>query len=478
MNKDCPICRSEGFQARNRVLLRHGQHSVVATLLQVQDGLFAHDEAALSEAAWRKLGVEEGDILTATHPQPLESLGAVRAKLYGRTLDAGQLGAIIQDISNERYSDVELATFVAAMASQPCDRDEVTALTAAMLDAGEQLQWDKAVVADKHCIGGLPGNRTTPIVVAIAAAAGFVIPKTSSRAITSPAGTADVMETMTEVDLTIEQMRAVVEREGACLAWGGSVRLSPADDIIIRVERVLDIDSEAQLVASVLSKKLAAGATHVLLDIPVGPTAKVRSEEAGQSLAMNLEAVGERFGLNVQTALTNGSEPIGRGIGPCLEARDVLSVLRGETDAPRDLVLKSIDLAARLFAMISGNDQAAERRRAEELLSSGQALAKFLAICEGQGGFREPQTAPLRHPVIATSAGTVTHIDNRLLARAAKLAGAPAAPSAGIEMQVELGDPVLGGDPLFFLHGETPGELEYALEYIRRNADMITVTLA
>ena len=172
-----------------------------------------------------------------------------------------------------------------ACAGDRLDIRETIDLTAAMVEVGEKLSWGVDRVADKHCVGGLPGNRTSMIVVPIIAAAGLLIPKTSSRAITSPAGTADVMETLTRVDLDIADIRKVVEREGGCIAWGGAVRLSPADDILIGVERPLDFDSEGQLVASVLSKKIAAGSTHVVLDLPVGPTAKLRDAEAAARLA-------------------------------------------------------------------------------------------------------------------------------------------------------------------------------------------------
>jgi thymidine phosphorylase len=313
-------------------------------------------------------------------------------------------------------------------------------------------------------------------VVAIAAASGLMIPKTSSRAITSPAGTADVIETMTRVDLGLGEMKEVVRRWGGCLAWGGSVRLSPADDIIIRVERVLDVDCEAQLVASVLSKKLAAGATHVLLDIPVGPTAKVRSTESAQALSDNLIAVGERLGLIVKPFLSDGSQPVGRGIGPALEARDVLAVLRNDANAPADLRLKSIQLAAQLLSLVRGCAEDHAIEEATSLLDQGAALKRFLDICEAQGGFGEPPSAPLQVDVVAREGGRITSIDNRLIARAAKLAGAPTAPSAGILMNVRLGDAILEGDCLFTLHAETAGELDYALAFVAANPDMIGIS--
>lgn len=335
-----------------------------------------------------------------------------------------------------------------------------------MVAAGERLDWGHSPIADKHCVGGLPGNRTTPIVVSIIAAAGLTIPKTSSRAITSPAGTADVMETMTPVALGIEQMRKVVQREGGCFVWGGSLALSPADDMLIRVARPLDLDSDAQLVASVLSKKIAAGATHSVIDVPVGPTAKVRSDEDYRRLKELLEQVAQACGLNVQVVRSVGTQPVGRGIGPSLEARDVLAVLQGAAHAPRDLGSRAVVLAGGLLEFCGNSKPGSGEAIAHRLLASGAAWAKFQAICEAQGGLREPTSSHLREPVLAQRDGLVRAIDSRRLARVAKLAGAPTAPAAGLELHVRLGDRVEKGMPLFFLHAEAPGELNYALEYL------------
>ena len=227
--------------------------------------------------AAQQIVVQGGEPLQIRHPPVLQSLRHIRAKTYGERLDYPQLLAVMRDVAAGRLSDLHLASFVTACVGDRMDRQEVIDLTRAMVDVGERLQWPFDTVVDKHCVGGLPGNRTTPIVVAVAASLGLVMPKTSSRAITSPAGTADVMETLAPIDLDVPSMRRVVESEGACIVWGGSVRLSPADDVLIRIERALDMDPQGQLIASVLSKKIAAGATHVVLDLPVGPTAKVRS---------------------------------------------------------------------------------------------------------------------------------------------------------------------------------------------------------
>ena len=276
MHRDCPVCHSEGFEAQSRVEVALNGRTIVATLNVVTGDFLSPEEAGLSEAAWRLLRPADGDKAHLRHPKPLESLGHVRAKVYGKRLDAAAFDAVIADVAAGRYSDLQLAAFVTACAGNGLDLHETVALTRSMVGAGERIAWDEGVVMDKHCVGGLPGNRTTMIVVPIVAACGLRMPKTSSRAITSPAGTADTMETLAPVDLDVAQIRRVVGRTGGCIAWGGAVRLSPADDVLIRVERPLDLDSPGQLVASVLSKKAAAGATHVLIDMPVGLTAKVR----------------------------------------------------------------------------------------------------------------------------------------------------------------------------------------------------------
>jgi thymidine phosphorylase len=475
MHRDCPVCRSEGFEALARVRVAHSAHDIVATLNVVTGDLLGPDEAALSDAAWELLGARDGDAVEVTHAPPLTSMRHVRGKIHGRRLDGAAFREVIGDVAAGRYGDVHLAAFVAAGAAGGLDHEEMVHLTNAMVEVGERINWGRSPILDKHSVGGLPGNRTTPIVVPIAAACGLTVPKTSSRAITSPAGTADAMETLAPVELDLPAIRRVVEREGACLVWGGAVRLSPADDVLIRIERPLDLDAEGQLVASVLSKKIAAGSTHVVIDMPVGPTAKVRSGAAARRLAGHLAAVGRSLGLEVDVVRTDGTQPVGRGIGPALEARDVLAVLRGDASAPADLRDRAVLLAGRLLE-VGGAAAAGEgRSTAAETLADGRAWRKFVAICEAQGGLREPPRARHVSPVEAGAAGTVAAVDNRRLARAAKLAGAPRSPAAGLLMHARIGDRVARGQPLFSLHADAPGELSYALEYLGRNPDVVKV---
>jgi thymidine phosphorylase len=470
-----PVCRSEGWMAQSRVEVTYDGQSIVATLNMTSGDLLAPEEAGLSEVAWLHLGAREGDFVRLSHAPPVDSMSHVRTKAYGGHVDAAGIDEIVRDIGAGRFSDIELAAFVTAFAAAQPTVDECVSLAQAMVVNGERLYWGHAPIVDKHCVGGLPGNRTSMIIVPIVAACGLTIPKTSSRSITSPAGTADAMETLAPVDLDIAAMRRVVEQEGACIAWGGRVRLAPADDVIIRVERPLDFDSPMQLVASVLSKKVAAGSTHVVIDIPIGPTAKVRSASDAASLEALIVAVSAALGVTVRAVQTDGRQPVGCGIGPALEARDVLAVLRGEPSAPKDLRDRALLLAGEVLELGEGATKGAGRARACEVLESSAALRKFEAICQAQGGMREPPRAAFTDVIAATQIGRIAAIDNRRLARIAKLAGAPRAPASGLEIHVELGDVVRRDQPLITLHAETRGELEYAKRYLAANPDIIAL---
>lgn len=475
MRSDCHVCTSEGFTALTRVVVRHNRRSIIATLNVIHSNLLHHNEAGLSTEAIRRLQVKDGDVVSISHLQPIPSVGLIRAKMYGKELGESEFEQIISDITNGLYSNIELAAFISATSGNLLSLSEIKGLTRSMIHSGSRLKWNGKHIFDKHCIGGLPGNRTTPIVVSIAAAFGLTIPKTSSRAITSPAGTADVMEVMTNVNLGISEIKKVLKKENACMVWGGSVSLSPADDILISVEKALDIDSEGQLIASVLSKKAAAGSTHVILDIPMGKTAKVRSQKSALRLKKLFEEVARSLDIHLDVLITDGSQPIGRGIGPALEAMDVLSVLRNSVDAPLDLRNRALLIAGKLLELSGEIKNGEGLKIAEAILDSGDALKKFMAICEAQGRFSEPVAGKFTYKYISETEGTVKEIDCRRLAKVAKLAGAPKSPGAGIHFLTSLGGKIKKGDPLFTIYSESNGELEYAKNYLRSTEAIIKI---
>lgn len=475
MREDCHICRSEGFEAQARVLVSRNDRSIIATLNTIETDLLQVDEASLSRYAWDFLLANEGDEIAVTHPKPIESLSYIRSKIYGNELKTKEINHIIDDVVAGQLSDIHMAMFLTATAGDRLSKKEVLDLTRAMVKTGQHLQWPSSFIVDKHCIGGLPGNRTTLIVVPIIAAFGLMIPKTSSRAITSPAGTADTMEVFAPVNLDIKTMQNVVERENGCIAWGGSVSLSPADDLLIRIERAMDLDSEGQLIASILSKKVAAGSTHIVIDIPIGETAKVRTIPRAENLKNYLETIAKELSLQTQIIFTDGSQPVGRGIGPALEARDVLAVLSCDKNAPQDLRDRALILAGNVLEFSPDVTAGTGKQLAESILNSGKALKKFEAICKAQGGWFDIPTARYKRTIVAKKTGKVTRIDNRLLSRLAKLLGAPKSKSAGVELLTPVNTVVEKGQPLFTVYAETEGELAYALLFHQQRHSIIHI---
>lgn len=476
LHHNCHVCHSEGLNAQTRVNIASSDGTTIIAIVNiVSHNIVGEDEVGLSKIAYKKLGICEGDSVYIKHASALESLSFVRRKIYGDKLNSQEMLQIVQDIAQGRFSDIHLSSFVTACTGNNLSNKEVLYLTKAMVQVGSVLTWDNQMVLDKHCVGGLPGNRTTPIIVAITAACGLTMPKTSSRAITSPAGTADTMEVITNVNIPLSDLKQVVNDHFGCLCWGGAVSLSPADDILIRIERALDIDSDGQLVASVLSKKIAAGSTHVLIDIPVGPTAKVRNHKSAIKLASLFEYVASQMGLTIKVTLTDGSEPIGCGVGPALEAIDVLNVLRNSPSASTALRERAVFLSGQLLELAEVCKQGEGELLAQEKLNSGAALICFKNICLGQGRFSEPVIGKFNADIRSLRSGVVTHINNRTLARIAKLAGAPACLGAGVLLKFTLGSNVLSGDILFTVYAESPGELEYALQFYNEHKDAVVV---
>jgi len=460
-----------GFKPLDRVLVcgedpaTGKAREITGVLNFCEEGLLGADEIGLSNVAFDDLGLPEQARIFATLAITPTSVDHVRRKLRGERLERRNFDEILEDVVARRYSKPELAMFVLACALRNLDDRELADFTIAMVDSGSSLHFDSAIVADKHCIGGVPGNRTTMVVVPILVSLGLKVPKTSSKAITSAAGTADTMGVLARVDLSARRLHEVVDEVGGCIAWGGSLELAPADDVLITVERPMQIDTEAQMVASILAKKKTAGATHALIDIPVGPSAKVRSAREAEDLTGLFTRVSAIIGLDVDVVTTTAHGPIGRGIGPRLEALDVLAVLRGEPDAPHDLREKSLFLAGRILERTGVAPDSCGYRMAREALESGAAARTFEAMRKAQGAVSFPSEAAFRTTVESKREGRIQTIDCLGINRIAKLAGSPAHPAAGLRCLGQVGDVVRQGDPLFEIHAQSTTQLDMARDY-------------
>ncbi len=471
MNSGCAVYRAAGFQALSKIKITADHHMILAVLNVVHDEcIVSPGELGLSEQAFSQLGLPEGTAVLVDHPEPPISMDAVRRKISGGVLGYDDFVSITRDIIENRYSKMEMAAFLVACAETGLERKETLYYTRAMADSGQKLDWHEPIVADKHCIGGIPGNRTSMLIVPVVAAHGMLIPKTSSRAITSPAGTADTMEVLAEVNLEPKRLYEIVRKERGCLAWGGTSRLAPVDDILITVERPLGIDATGQMVASILSKKLAAGSTHLLLDIPLGPTAKVRHMQQALSLRKIFEYVGDRIGIHLEVMITDGRQPIGSGVGPVLEVRDVMQVLENRPEAPKDLRHKALNLAGRILEFDPDVRGGTGYVVARDILDSGRALAKMQSIIEAQGKKASvPEPGKLTFDIRADSGGVVSCIDNYQINRIARLAGAPLDKGAGVDLFKKLGDKVEKGESLYRIHAEFESDFKFSVRLAERN---------
>ena len=458
--------RSNGFHAGDRVLVSAGGRSVIAALDTMRGRSLEDGQMGLFIETAQELGVKDGaEITVAPAPKP-ESIDIIKKRMDKTELSEDEILAVVRDIVNGRLTQVEIAFFVAACSINPLSFKEMAALTRATADTGMMLHFEKKVIIDKHCIGGVPNNRTSMITVPIMASLGYTVPKTSSRAITSPAGTADTLEVLTEVNLTVERMMEIVNTTGACLAWGGSVKLAPADDRIIRVERPMSIDAQGFMISSIMAKKYAAGSTHVVIDIPCGAGAKVKSMAEALELKEQFETIGSLLGMHVLVIITDGSQTIGNGVGPLLEAYDVLAVLQNDFSAPQDLREKSLMIAGLLLEFIGHCEKGQGRAIAEQQLISGAAWRKFNEIIDAQGRKELPPLGRFVHYVTADAAGTVSRIDNFSITRVSRIAGAPMNKNAGLLLYVKVGAQVTRGERLFAIFAENEDDLKNAVAYV------------
>lgn len=465
LHRSCTTYPEGEFQALNRITVGTESRRIPATLHLTGDpSLVAPDEVGLSDFAFEVLRLPEGAVVDLAHlPSPASQV-VLRHKLSGGELSDEDADRLISDMNAGLYPDEEIAAFL-AVATRSMTYGEVLSVARARARHAPRMGWDAPVVVDKHSMGGIPGNRVTMIVVPIVAAHGLIIPKTSSRAITSPAGTADCMETLARVDLSVDEVKAVLEETNGCIVWNGRLSHSFIDDVMNRITRPLGLDSRNWSVASILSKKRAAGSTHVVIDIPTGPGAKLKDAADAKALGNLFVAIGRGLDLQIEYHATDGSKPIGRGVGPALEARDVLAVLRGAADAPRDLADKAVFFAGRILEMGGGVATGKGEARARELLSSGMGIATMERIIDLQGPVSEPvEPGPFVHEVTAPREGTITSIDCYHIAGIARRAGAPMDKGAGIDLLKAVGDAARKGEPLYRIHAHVEGDFKTAVD--------------
>lgn len=463
-----------GVRGGDRVQLKN--HSYLTAVVETGDMIDIGTVGVYQECC-EKLGKECPLTLELIPTSKPSSISYIKKIMDREKLTQEEVFQIVQDIVRDTLTDIEMTAFVTSTYIHGLSTDEIEWLTKAMIDTGEKIEFETHPIMDKHSIGGVPGNKISLLVVPIVAANGLLIPKTSSRAITGAAGTADLMEVLAPVEFTADEIKSITEKVGGIIAWGGATNIAPADDKLIHAEYPLSIDPHCQLLASIMAKKGAVGADSVVIDIPVGQGTKVPTIQEGKKLARELIELGERLGMNVECAMTYGASPVGRTIGPVIEVREALKVLE-TMEGPNSLIEKSTGLAGILLEMGGVAIKGRGKELAMETLRSGKALSKLREIIEAQGGNPDvtyKDLIPGKHKgeISSPADGYVIEFDNKRIVEIARLAGAPIDKGAGVWINRKKGELVRKGEPLITIYSEKDWKLNNALKSAQKDNPII-----
>ncbi|MBY8999775.1 MAG: AMP phosphorylase [Candidatus Heimdallarchaeota archaeon] len=394
------------------------------------------------------------------------SLEFIKQKQAGSVWTESQLRSIVSDITVGQYTDLELSMFTLAQYYKGLNMDEIQYLTQSMVEFGITLDFGEPVY-DKHSIGGIPGNKISLVIVPTVAAAGLLIPKTSSRAITSPSGTADTMEVLCDVNFSADEMLEIAPKVRGMLVWGGKLDLSPLDDIVIhRVEQPLGIDPHSQMLASIFSKKVSTGVDHMVLDIPTGEGSKMPTRAGAIQYAQESTELGRRLGIHIEAALSYGEQPLGKAVGPALEAKEALEVLLGK--GPTSVLEKSNELTGILFEMAGLAPAGQGAALAADYIVKGKAKAKMEEILAVQGGNpnitpEEVEIGQYTADILATRDGYIVKLSNVGIKKVAYAAGTPNHKKAGVYLHKKGGDFCKKDEKLMTIYSDSEGRLTEAV---------------
>jgi AMP phosphorylase len=462
--------REFGITTGDRVeLLNKKNKKSTVAIVDTTKSAVKENHIGIFDDVAKKLGLKGKEQISVAPTGRLISVDYIRKKLKGEKLKEEEINEIVKDISQDRLSDVEAIAFTSAVYINGFDLNETVYMTKALIKNGRRIDFGVDHVVDKHSIGGVNG-RATMLIVPIVASMGLYMPKTSSRSITSAAGTADAMEVLAPVTLSFNKIKSITKKQGGVIAWGGSVDLAPADDKIIKLRHPLSIDPEGQVIASVLAKKASAGSKHVVIDFPVGKYVKVKNKKEAMDLSKKFVYVGKKLGLDVEVVLTNGDDPSGLAFGPALEAKYALEILEGKRFD--NLAEKACELAGSIFELAGKFKEGQGYRKAKEILVSGMALSKMKEIIIAQGGKITKSTqiikSPINYEVKAKESGVISELDIRYLTKIARLSGAPANMKAGVELSRNVGEEIEKGEVLYTIYAENQRRLEIAKKFAKK----------
>jgi AMP phosphorylase len=453
-----------GIHAGDRVTLNYDKKRKVTVTIDTSEKLVKPGFIGLFEDVWAKRSIKEDEVAQmVVESRPL-SIETLKKKMLGKPCNYEEFYALIKDISDGKFSEIETTYYAASGFVAPYTDQELYYVAKAMAETGEQFNLKQKVV-DKHSVGGLAGNRSTPIIISIVASLGITIPKTSSRAITSPAGTADAMEVLCPVSFSLAEIKKIIKKTNGCLVWGGGLRMAPADDKIIKVSRPLAIESYDKMIVSIMAKKVATGVDYLIIDIPVGESCKVPNMKHANEIEKKFVTLGKKFKMKVKVIKTPAREPIGRGIGPALEAREVLRVVQQHKFRSLDLENKSCKLAGAILELKGYCKTGNGYKIAKEQVKNGEAWKKLNQIIVAQGGQKDINSEEVlkeveKYEIHAKKSGKIVFVNNRNINEVCMNLGAPIDKNSGIHTHVRYGQKVKKGDKLYTMYTSSEDRLK------------------
>jgi AMP phosphorylase len=459
-----------GIVPWDRIRIKGPGPRASTALVEITKSMVQENQLGLPRSVAEELNTIDGGNVSIEPIPPPVSVKYVHEKIRGKKLGREEVYAIVRDVVDRNLSELEMAAFVMAEHYNGMEEDELLWLIRAIAETGTRIDFDKPVY-DKHSIGGVPGNKVSLIIVPIIAASGLLIPKTSSRAITSASGTADTMSVLAPVEFSAEELRRIAMKTNGAIVWGGGLNLAPADDAFITVEYPLQLDPEPQMIASILAKKLAVGTDFLVLDVPTGEGAKINSPEEARRVGNRFIEMGSKLGMRIRCGVTYGGQPVGHAVGPALEAREALQTLEGT--GPVSLVEKATGLAGMLLEMGGKAAAGIGQELAQEILQSGKAIKKMREIIESQGGdpnLKSEQivVGPQKQSITAPADGYVTHVSNIFINQIARATGAPGEKGAGVVLHLKRGHKVSKGEPILDIYAERQSKLEQAYSLVAK----------